>query len=85
MESVDVAAKRVKDTSSKRVHCRLCGHTPRGSIYVKSPKEQVIAHISRKHPESVLDFFSEADILFGQEKGDDTRCLFHASARKTQP
>ena len=85
MVSVDVIAKRVKETSPNRVHCRLCGHTPRGSIYTKSLNEQVITHIRKKHPESMLDFFSELDILFGQEKGDDTLCLFHASVRKAQP
>lgn len=82
MESVDVTANPVKDTSSNQVHCRVCGHRPRGSIYVKSLNEQVITHIRKKHPASMLDFFSELDILFGQEKGDDSRCSIHRTEKR---
>jgi hypothetical protein len=62
-------------------HCRICNYSPRGSIYAKSLKEQVINHIRQKHPESMLDLFSEMDVLFGQEKGDDSRCLIHGKAQ----
>lgn len=85
MRSVSVAPKNVKSAPVNRLHCRICSYRPRGSLYAKSLAEQVINHIRKKHAESMLDFFSELDILFGQEKGDDTRCLFHASDRKMQP
>lgn len=65
-------------------HCRICGYTPRGSIYARSLSEQVINHIHSKHHEFAFDAISELDILLGQQKGDDSRCLFHASAQKAK-
>lgn len=66
-------------------HCRICGYTPCGSIYARSLSEQVINHIRSKHRELVFDVVFELDILLGQQKGDDSRCLFHASAQKAKP
>jgi hypothetical protein len=74
----ETAPTRPKVTNQNRVHCRVCGFTPRGSLYVKSLKEQVLNHIRKKHRDSMLDIVAELDILYGQEKGVDDRCLVHA-------
>lgn len=62
-------------------HCRICGYKPRGSLYARPLSEQVINHIRSKHREYALDIVSELDVLFGQQKGDDSRCLFHGTAK----
>jgi len=62
-------------------HCRICGYRPRGSFYARSLSEQVIKHIRSKHRECALYIVFELNILLGQQKGDDSRCLFHGSAR----
>jgi len=62
-------------------HCRICNYAPHGSIYTKSLKEQIINHIRQKHSEYMLDLFSEMDILFGQERGDDSRCSIHGKGQ----